>query len=61
MAAARDTGVEAVTISGHGPSVLALATDEERAGAAAEAMKAAFEATGTEARSLLCRPFQRGD
>lgn len=54
--AARVAGAVGVTISGHGPALLAFATDAAAARRAADAMRDAFAAAGVGARSLVVRP-----
>lgn len=57
MASAMEAGAAGVTISGHGPALLAMSTDPNKTEAAAVAMAAAFRAAGAEVETLLCRPW----
>lgn len=56
LLSARATGAAGVTISGHGPSLLAFATDAATARVAGEAMEAAFLDAGVHSRTLVVRP-----
>jgi homoserine kinase len=55
MDAARAAGAAGVTISGHGPALIAMTTREALAEDIAKEMEAAFSARGVRARSLVCR------
>lgn len=57
MAEARKAGAAGVTISGHGPTLLAMSTDPSKTEAAAVAMAEAFGAAGIEVETLLCRSW----
>ena len=57
MDAANEAGAAGVTISGHGPSLLAMSTDPRKAEAAAAAMAQSLRARGTEVESLLCQAW----
>jgi homoserine kinase len=56
--AAKQAGASAVTISGHGPALVAFASDKHHA--IAEAMRAAFEAAGVKAQSWVVPVEQQG-
>ncbi len=58
MRAAQHAGAGGVTISGHGPAILALSTDARRATASLDAMTTAFAQFGVRCRRILCRPFR---
>ena len=50
-----EAGAAGVTISGHGPALLAMSTDPAKAETAAAAMAQAFGAAGATVETLLCR------
>lgn len=58
MQAAQEAGAAGVTISGHGPSLLAMSTDPSKTKAAAAAMTQVLASLGTEVESLLCQAWQ---
>ncbi len=58
MQAAEEAGAAGVTISGHGPSLLAMSTDPHKAEAAAAAMAQSLKSRGTEVETLLCGAWQ---
>ena len=53
LAAGQDAGAAGVTISGHGPSLLALTTDEGKAETIGEAMVQVFRDHGVSANSVI--------
>ncbi len=53
--AAREAGAAGATISGHGPALVALTTDESKCEAIEAAMVAAFEAEGVETSTRICQ------
>jgi homoserine kinase len=58
MQAAEEAGAAGVTISGHGPSLLAMSTDPHKAEAAAAAMAQTLKSQGSEVETLLCGAWQ---
>jgi len=58
--AARDAGAAGVTISGHGPALLAMTTHADRTDAIATAMMDTFDEHGVTARSLTCQATDSG-
>ena len=60
MAAGRQAGAAGVTISGHGPGLVALTTAGDAAKAIADAMAGAFRSAGQLADTACLRPFRTG-
>lgn len=59
LEAARASPAAGAALAGSGPSLFAVADDEEAAGAAAEAMAGAVRTEGLAVRTVACRPERR--
>jgi homoserine kinase len=60
IAAGYDAGADGVTISGHGPGIIAITHEPPRMTAIADAMVAAFAASGQRAQTLQLRATGQG-